>query len=266
VLVYPSGLNVSTQTLTFVTQKLRAHRKATGTRWRVLSSHQQALMVLAYLRKGETYRDLAVGFGVGTTTAHRYLREALNVLAALAPTLEQAIRVAAAKAYVTLDGTLLRIDRVAMASKRDRPYFSGKHQAHGVNVQVIADPTGRLIWASPALPGARHDAGAAREHTIPEGLATAGVTAFADSAYCGVGTTIRAPHRRTRYDKATRKFTRTELSAGQKAVNQAHSAIRAPGERANAELKNWRILRKIRSSPAHATILINAVQTLILKS
>jgi DDE superfamily endonuclease len=64
---------------------------------------------------------------------------------------------------VILDGTLLRIDRVAMASGRDRPYYFGKHKAHGVNVQVIADPAGRLIWASPALPGARHDMGAATE-------------------------------------------------------------------------------------------------------
>ena len=53
-----------------------------------------------------------------------------------------------------LDGTLLRIDRVAMVSGRDRPYYSGKHKAHGVNVQVLADPAGRLIWASAALPGA----------------------------------------------------------------------------------------------------------------
>src|SRR6185436_14684007 len=100
--------NVSTQSLRFLTQKLRAHRKSTRTRWRVLSSGRQALMVLAHLRKGETYRDLAAGFGVGTTTAYRYLREALQVLATLAPTLEQAVQVAAAKAYVTLDGTLLR--------------------------------------------------------------------------------------------------------------------------------------------------------------
>src|SRR4051794_7561329 len=56
-------MNVSTQSLRFLTQKLRAHRKASRTRWRVLSSHQQALMVLAHLRKGETYRDLAVGSG-----------------------------------------------------------------------------------------------------------------------------------------------------------------------------------------------------------
>jgi Helix-turn-helix of DDE superfamily endonuclease len=62
-------------------------------------------MVLAHLRKGETYRDLAAGFGVGVTTAYWYLREGLDVAAALAPTLEQAIAVAARKAYVILDET-----------------------------------------------------------------------------------------------------------------------------------------------------------------
>jgi hypothetical protein len=266
VLVYPSGMNVSSHSLRFVSDALREHRRATRTRWRVLSSGRQALMVLAHLRKGETYRDLAVGFGVGTTTAYRYLREALNVLAALAPSLEQAMQVAAAKAYVILDGTLVRIDRVAMASKRDRPYYSGKHKAHGVNVQVIADPAGRLIWASPALPGARHDAGAARAHGIPDAMAAAGVTAFADTAYCGLDPSVRAPFRRSRYDRGTGKFARRELSPGQKAVNHAHSAIRAPGERANADLKNWRILRKIRSSPAHASLLVDAVQTVIVNA
>jgi hypothetical protein len=111
-------------------------------------------MVPAHFRKGETYRDLTAGFGVGTTTAYRYLREALNVLASLAPSLDQAMQVAAVRAYVILDGTLLRIDRAAMASRADRPYYSGKHKSHGVDVQVIADPVGRLIRASPALPGA----------------------------------------------------------------------------------------------------------------
>ena len=52
-----------------------------------------------------------------------------------------------------------------------------------MNVQVIADPAGRLIWASPALPGARHDMGAAREHGIVEAINTAGVPAVADTAY-----------------------------------------------------------------------------------
>jgi hypothetical protein len=73
-------MSMSTKALTFVSDALRAHRRTLGTRWRRLSAGEQALMVLAHLRKGETYRDLAVGFGVGVTTAYRYLREALGVL------------------------------------------------------------------------------------------------------------------------------------------------------------------------------------------
>jgi hypothetical protein len=129
-----------------------------------LSVGEQALLVVAHLRKGETYTDLAAGFGVGTTTVFRYITEAIEVLAALAPTLRQAIETAVQKASVILEGTLLRIDRVGMGRGRDRPYFSGTHKCHGVNVQVLADPAARLIWASPALPGARHDMGTAREH------------------------------------------------------------------------------------------------------
>ena len=100
-----------------------------------------------------------------------------------------------------IDGTLLRIDRVGMGSGRDRPYFSGKHKAHGVNVQVISDPAGRLIWASPALPGARHDMGAAREHGILDALTAAGVRVIADSGYRGSGFAV--PQRRRAADPET---------------------------------------------------------------
>jgi hypothetical protein len=66
----------------------RRHRRAqVGTRWRRLSVGEQALLVTAHLRKGETYTDLAAGFGVGTATLFRYITEAIEVLAALAPTL-----------------------------------------------------------------------------------------------------------------------------------------------------------------------------------
>ena len=85
------------------------------------------------------------------------------------------------KAFVILDGTLLSIDRVGMASGYDRGFFSGKHKRHGVNVQVIADPAGRLVWASPALPGARHDMGAAREHGLIDALHAAHVRVIADN-------------------------------------------------------------------------------------
>jgi hypothetical protein len=55
----------------------------------------------------------------------------------------------------------------------------------------------------------------------------------------------RNGHRRL--DSDTGRYRR--LSPNQKDVNIAHARQRGPGERVNAELKNWRILRKIRSCP-----------------
>jgi hypothetical protein len=52
---------------------------------------------MAHLRKGETYADLGVGFSIGTTTVFRYVHEALDVPAALAPTLTQAVAVASGR-------------------------------------------------------------------------------------------------------------------------------------------------------------------------
>ena len=118
---------------------------------------------------------------------YRYPRKAIGLLAALAPTLDQAITVAAGKAYVILDGTLLRIDRVGMTSGYDRAFHSGKHKCHGLNEKFLADPAGRLVRISPVLPGARHDMGAACEHGIIDALRAAAVTAIADTAYQGAG-------------------------------------------------------------------------------
>ena len=259
---YPAGMSVSNRAAIVLADQLRHHRTKIGTRWRRLTPGQQALLTLAHLRKGETYADLAQGFAIGTTTVYRYLREALQLLAALAPTLEQAIASARRKAFVILDGTLLRIDRVGMAGGRDRPYFSGKHKCHGLNVQVLGDPAGRLVWISPTLPGARHDIAAAREHGILDALHAAEVRAVADTGYQGAGPNVTVPQRRRRLDPDTGRYRR--LSRSQKEVNTAHARMRGPGERVNAQLKSWKILRKIRCSPSHATELVNAVQVLIL--
>jgi len=261
VLVYPSSMPVSNRALQVLADALRQHRTAMGSRWRRLPPGRQALLVLAHLRKGETYTALAGGFGVGTTTVFRYIREGIDVLAAVAPTLDQALDVARRKAFVILDGTLISIDRIGMASGYDRAFFSGKHKRHGVNVQVIADSAGRLVWASPALPGARHDMGAAREHGIIDALNAAGVHTVADTAYQGGGPAIRVPQRRRRLDPDTGRYRR--LSRAQKQVNTAHARQRGPGERANAQLKSWTVLRKIRSCPGRATALVRAVTVLI---
>jgi hypothetical protein len=82
---------VSNHALITLADALRQRRSSVGTRWRRLSVGQQAMLVLAHLRKGETYADLGAGYGIGTTTVFRYVQEAIEVLAALAPTLQTAM-------------------------------------------------------------------------------------------------------------------------------------------------------------------------------
>lgn len=104
-------------------------------------------------------------------------------------------------------------DRIAA----DRPFCSGKHKKHGMNVPILTDPAGRPLWASPALPGATHDVRAAREHGIIDTLAGAGITCWADKGHRGAGGTARV-FAWSRGEK---------LSTGQQAVNRSHAKILA---------------------------------------
>jgi len=250
VLSYPAAIPLSQPTLRWLADRIRQRRNQLKTIWRRLSSGRQALLVLAHLRNGDTYTRLAAGFAVSTTTAWRYVREAVDLLAGLGEDLTAAGHRAAQLAYAILDGTLIPIDRV----HDQRPYYSGKHHRHGVNVQVLADPAGRLIWASPALPGSTHDLTAARHHDLITTLANHEIVTFADKAYQGAGGTVRTPFKRHRQ--------RPRLSRGQKAVNRAHARIRALGERAVALLKGWKVLAKLRCCPRRATAVVAAVLVL----
>ncbi len=101
-----------------------------------------------------------------------------------------------------------------------------KHRRHGMNLQVIASPQGDILWVSGPLPGAVHDLTAARIWGIVRELAAA------------------------------------DKPESQKAANRAHATLRSPGERANAQLKTWRILRKLRCCPWRAGQLAKAIHVL----
>jgi hypothetical protein len=250
VLSYPAAIPLSTRSLNHLAGLIRRHREQRRSRWRRLDPGQQALLALAHLRNGDTLTRLACGFEIGVTTAWRYVREAVDLLAATADDLTTAMNRIHQLAYAILDGTLIPIDRVA----DQKPYYSGKHRRHGVNVQVIADPAGRLVWASAALPGSAHDLTAARAHGIIEALSRQNVMTFADKAYQGARGSVRTPFKRHRY--------RPKLSRWQKKVNRAHARIRAIGERANAALKTWKVLTKLRCCPRRATAIMQAILVL----
>src|SRR5919108_6583189 len=84
-LFYRAALPLSSRTLTFTAGLIRRHRKSIGSCWRKLKPGQQALLVLVYLKKGETFAEVAAGFGVGAATAWRYADEVVELLAARAP-------------------------------------------------------------------------------------------------------------------------------------------------------------------------------------
>ena len=249
-LSYPSSIALSNRTLNHLAGLIRTHRHQHRSHWRRLNPGQQALLALAHLRNGDPFTRLAAGFGIGTATAWRYVREAINLLTAAADDLATAMIRIRRLAYAILDGTLIPIDRVA----DQKPYYCGKHKRHGVNVQVIADPAGRLVWASPALPGATHDLTAARTHDIINALTSADVLTFADRGYQGAGGSVRTPFKRHRR--------RPRLSRREKAVNRSHARIRALGERAIATLKTWRLLGKLRCCPRRATTIVQAILAL----
>ena len=236
-LSYPAALPLSHQTLTYTAGVIRRHCRQIGSPWRKVNPDRQALLVLADLRKGETFAELAAGFGVGTATAWRYVTETVALLAARSPKLRQALAAAkkAGNAYVVIDGTLIPIDRVAA----DRPFYSGKHRRHGMNLQVIASPDGEIGWLSGPLPGAVHDLPAARVWGIVRELAACGLIVLADKGYAGAGEHIHVPYRGR------------GKPASQKDANCAH-----------AQLKTWRILRRLRCCPWRAGQLAKAIHVL----
>jgi hypothetical protein len=247
-LFYRAALPLSRQTLTFVSGLVRTHRREIGSPWRALNPGQQALLVLVHLRKGEPFAEVGAGFGVSTTTCWRYVREAVELLAGRAPKLRAALRKAKREgmAYVIIDGTLIPIDRIAV----DRPFYSGKHKRHGVNLQVIASPDGTILWVSGELPGSTHDTAAARIWQILAALEQAGLIALGDKGYDETRQHVITPY------KGKNK------PDSQKDANRAHARLRGPGERANAQLKYWRILHKVRVSPRRIGRLAKAIHVL----
>ncbi|WP_285730545.1 transposase family protein [Nocardiopsis sp. ATB16-24] len=246
-----SALPLSRRTLNLTARTIRAHCARTGSRWRRLDPAAQALLVLVHLYKGEPFTHLAAGFGVDTTTAWRYVRETIRLLAEQAPTLEQGLRRARRKgwAYVIVDGTLIACDRL----KADRPFYSGKHKRHGMNIQVVSAPDGQPLWTSWSLPGSVHDTKAARLWKIAERLKTAGLLGLGDKGYIGLADVVFC------------LFKGRGKPRWKKDANAEHAKLRSPGERAIAQLKQWGILRRPRCCPQQAGQITRAVLVLQLR-
>jgi DDE superfamily endonuclease len=255
---YTAVLPVAEETVHFVSGLLAAERRQRGTRGRrrALGCYQQAVLVLRWFVDGTRLAQLAADNRIGRSTAYRYLHEGIDALAAAAPGLRGALLAAraAGHAHVTVDGTLVRTDRCHVAgptARADRPerrvdlWWSGKHAAHGGNIQVIAAPDGWPIWTSPVRPGREHDTTALRTHPDALPLITAWTdaehAALADLGYEGERAALTTPIKKT---------TDAPLTDDQRTVNLLHAATRAPAERGNSLLKTtFKALRRVSLCP-----------------
>ncbi len=255
---YSAVLPVSDETVLFVSGLLAAERCRRGTRGRrrALGCYRQAVLVLRWFLDGARLAQLAADNRIGRSTAYRYLHEGIDALAATAPGLRGALLAAraAGQSHVTVDGTLIRTDRcrapgpTARTDRGDRRvdlWWSGKHAAHGGNVQVIAAPDGWPLWTSDVRPGREHDTTALRTHPGALPLLTEWTdenhATLADLGYEGERTALTTPIKHS---------AERELTADQRTVNLLHAATRAPAERGNSLLKTtFKALRRVSLCP-----------------
>ena len=214
----------------------------------------QAVLTLAFLEGGHTYRALAAGNGIPRSSCHRYVQEGIKVLARRALPLTEVVRLAvkAGWPYLIVDGVNIPTERIKAKFTAKQYWYSGKHHRHGAAVQTVAAPDGELLWVSGVLPGRTVDITAARRFGIAEKV-LAHLGLLADLGYIGLHPEAIVGYRRKRGEKT--------LPAGRKAANIALAGIRAIGERANAQLKCWKVLAgDFRGSPRQVTTVVKAVQ------
>nr|WP_260848739.1 transposase family protein [Streptomyces sp. SLBN-118] len=251
-------MSLSSVTVNLVADLIRGHLKKIRSRWRKLGPGQIVVIVLAVLQHDQRLYDMASGNDVSASTVRRWVLEVIGLLAARAPRLDRALKKIARKGgvVVLLDGTLVRTRR--RTGDENRPNYSGKHKVHGLLFLALTDEHGNLVWISAAKPGRSSEITTARHNKITAHLREAGLGALTDLGFTGLDDDPDDPVVIT-----GRKASRGKpLTEAQKEANRLVSRERAANEHGFADLKNWRILTKVRMNAKHATALLRALLVL----
>ena len=250
-ITFTCALEARRETVYFLARLIHERCERLGTRrgTRVPGPFRQAVLVLRWLLDATRMRQSAADNGIGTTTCHDRLHEAIDLLAALAPDVHEAILAvqAAGSTHLNLDGTLIHTDRVAMKGPNGADlYWSGKHKRHGGNIQVLSGPDGFPGWVSDVRPGREHDTTCARKASgLLEAVAVAesgyAIPTLTDLGYLNLSPAIRHPHKKPKGG---------ELTETQHAYNMLIRGVHGLAERANTLFKEtFAALQKISLSP-----------------
>jgi len=143
---YSRTLAVAREIIEHVAVLPHQHRSQLGTRRgrRPLGCFDQSVMFCRWLLDRPRMFSLACDHGVCVKAAYRDINEALDVVAAQAPSLSGALPGCPGHGYpyVVIDGTLIATDRCSAPgpTKRVDVWWSGEHHRHGGNVQIITAP------------------------------------------------------------------------------------------------------------------------------
>jgi DDE superfamily endonuclease len=136
--------------------------------------------------------------------------------------------------------------------------WSGKHPAHGGNIQVVTAPDGWPLWISSVRPGCEHDTTALRAHAEVQPLLAEwpdeAHAVLADLGYEGERTTLTTSIKYTAGRRLTTEQ-RTDL---------LHAATCGPAERGNSLLKTtFKALRRVSPCPWRIGAITAAVLVLL---
>ena len=262
----PAMPGVPAELVSFLAELPAAERRARGTRTgaRALTCDKQAIFALVWFRERRDGALIGRGLGISQATAYRYLDEAIDVFAARAPDLYEALQRGHDEgwSHVILDGKIVATDRLRVKTASTKgttidAWYSGKTRDFGGNIQAVMRPGGFPVWISEAGPGGVHDLTAAREHA-PGALCAAagpGMPTLAYPGYEGAGTGVHTP--------VKQPADRSELDINTRTRNTLLRPLRCPGERGFALLAGrWPTLRHIMVSPRKITKIARAALVL----
>ena len=265
-IAYRATLDVPRELVQFTAKLLAAERRRRGTPAgsRALTCFWEAVLALRWFRDRTCPGALACDHGISRATAYRYLDEVIEVLAAQAPDLRQALEWAKDQGFshVILDGKIIPCDRckepaVSVKGQVIDLWYSGKAHTHGGNIQAVLAPGGFPLWISPVEPGSVHDITAARTHAFPAlyPAAAAGLPTLADPGYESAGIGILIPVKQPPGGR--------ELDLNTRTRNAIQRSLRCLGERGFALLnQRWRTLQHITASPSKIGAIARAALVL----
>ncbi|GAB3993925.1 hypothetical protein GCM10029992_06870 [Glycomyces albus] len=213
-----------------VSSRIGTWQPPTGRR-KALDLFDAIIATLTYLRHNTVQAAIGEETRVSQATISRYIETLEPVVSCSLDRLALDRQSRAARGDLIVDGFLIPTrDLTAPAGM-----FSGKHDAPGLNEQVVCDLGGRIIDAGAVLPGSAHDARAFRESglakTYEQHLTGEGPSLIGDGGYVGV--VPLTPFKKPEY---------RELTVAERLFNRGVNRRRWIVEQGIAHCRSWKVL------------------------